>query len=144
MSTESHWTFNRGRGGSTRSDGVSFSPALKWDGDIDDPPIQVVGEGAEWCWEVRFPGKMKYRTISPSKEGVYTPREVEAWIDLNYPLVDIGFVSGEVETESITVHWDADLLDPAPASYLWEAQLMFDWGYDSNQLLLEFPEEGDK
>jgi hypothetical protein len=117
---------------------------LKWGGDLDDPPIQIVGEEADWCWEVRFPGKMKYRTISPSKEGVYTPREVEAWIDLNYPLVDIGFVSGEVETESITVHWDADLLDPAPASYLWEAQLMFDWGYDSNQLLLEFPEEGDK
>ena len=86
MSKESHWTFIRGRGGSTRSDGVSFSPALKWDGDVEDPPIRVVGEGEEWCWEIRFPGKMKYRTINPSKEGVYTPLEVQAWIDRKYPL----------------------------------------------------------
>lgn len=86
MSTETHWTFNRGRGGSTRSDGVSFNPALKWDGDVDDPPIRVAGEGAEWCWEVRFPGKTKYEVINPSLEGLYTPLEVQAWIDCKYSL----------------------------------------------------------
>ena len=86
MNTESHWTFKRSRGGSTRSDGLSFNPALKWEGDVDDPPLRVVGEGADWYWEVRFPGKRGYRIINPTKEGVYTPREAQAWIDRKYPL----------------------------------------------------------
>ena len=73
MSTESHWIFSRGRGGSTRSDGLSFNPALKWDGDVDDPPVRVVGEGEEWCWEVRFPGKTGHKVINPYKMGLYTP-----------------------------------------------------------------------
>jgi hypothetical protein len=86
MSKESHWTFSRGRGGSIRSDGISFNPALKWGGDIDDPPIRVVGEGEEWCWEVRFPGETGCRRVKPSEEGLYTPLDVQAWIDRKYPL----------------------------------------------------------
>ena len=87
MSTESHWTFNRGRGGSTRSDGVSFNPALKWDGDVDDP-IKLSGEGAEWYWEVRFPGKTGDKVVNPDKEGLYTPLGVQEWLDRKYPLPD--------------------------------------------------------
>jgi hypothetical protein len=101
MNTETHWTFNRGRGGSTRSDGISFNPALKWDGDVDDPPIRL-GWGEEWYWEVRYPGKTGYRRVNPSEEGLYTPREVQEWIDRKYPLVEVDSVSGETETGSLT------------------------------------------
>ena len=143
MSTESHWTFSRGRGGSTRSDGVSFNPAFKWDGDVDDPPIRVVGEGEEWCWEVRFPGKTKYRVINPNKEGLYTPLEVQAWIDRKYPLADVAFVSEEIETVSLTNHSDFNW-GGTGVQVLYASQLAFDWGYDKAQLLLDFPEGGDK
>jgi len=145
MSTESHWTFNRGRGGSVRSDGISFNPALEWDGDVDDPPIcpeswpiELGPLGEEWYWEVRFPGKTKYEVINPSKEGVYTPREVQAWVDRKYPLADVDSVSGETDTVSFT----------ACSDFNWEStgvqvlasQLAFDWGHGKNQLLLDFSE----
>jgi hypothetical protein len=139
MSTESHWTFNRGRGGSTRSDGVSFNPALKWDGDVDDP-IKLSGEGAEWCWEVRFPGKTGHKVINPDKKGLYTPLAVQEWLDRKYPMVEVEFVSGETEIMNLTTHTGiAGQLEFPPIG-----QLQFDWVYSPDSTLLDFPEGSDK
>jgi len=80
------WTFHRGSGGSTRTDGLRFVACLRHFEDAPNPGLttsSIAMAMDEVAWEVMFPARRCVRV--PWSETRATAKDMEVYCDERWP-----------------------------------------------------------